>query len=276
MNDSTTRKNSKSVTLSEPDIDSLADRVLQAQDAATPIGKLTLDYPDMTIADGYEVQKALRARWVARGERVLGFKAGLTSRAKMEQMGVDAPGFGILTSAMARPENSAISVTDLIHPRVEAELAFMMKDELSGSAVSVDDVLAATDYVIPALEIIDSRFEQFKFDLESVIADNCSSARFVTGGRPMNVDQLDDLRTLGVVIEKNGNIEEMAATAAVLNHPANAIIEIVRHLHAHGESLPAGSLILTGGVTAAIPAAAGDSMVARYQHLGSISVRFVV
>ncbi|HHJ4328657.1 TPA: hypothetical protein ACQJWO_005992, partial [Klebsiella pneumoniae] len=123
-------------------------------------------------------------RFVEQGHRVIGWKAGLTSKAKMIQMGVDVPSIGFLTDRMARPENAAISVADLIHPRVECEVAFVMKHELSGPDCTAEQVLAATDYVLPAVEIIDSRFSGFKFDLESVIADNSSSARFVGGGRP--------------------------------------------------------------------------------------------
>ena len=192
----------------------------------------------------------------------------------MQQMGIDVPSFGILTNAMARPENSAIEIRELVHPRVEAEIAFVLKEELKGADCTVEQVLAATDYVIPAVEVIDSRYEKFKFDLVSVIADNGSSSRYVTGGRPRDPKELD-LRTIGVVIEKNGEIMALGASAAVLNHPANAIVMLVKHLAGRGESLPAGSYVMTGGITEAIPVAAGDSIVARFQEMGSVSFRFV-
>ena len=255
-------------------IGALTDRVLHAQDHAHTITKLTDDYPSMTIEDAYAVQDELRRRWLARGDRVVGLKAGLTSKAKMQQMGIDVPSFGILTNAMARPENSAIEIRELVHPRVEAEIAFVLKDELKGADCTVEQVLAATDYVIPAVEVIDSRYEKFKFDLVSVIADNGSSSRYVTGGRPRDPKELD-LRTIGVVIEKNGEIMALGASAAVLNHPANAIVMLLKHLAGRGESLPAGSYVMTGGITEAIPVAAGDSIVARFQEMGSVSFRFV-
>ncbi len=255
-------------------IGALTDRVLHAQDHAHTITKLTDDYPSMTIEDAYAVQDELRRRWLARGDRVVGLKAGLTSKAKMQQMGIDVPSFGILTNAMARPENSAIEIRELVHPRVEAEIAFVLKEELKGADCTVEQVLAATDYVIPAVEVIDSRYEKFKFDLVSVIADNGSSSRYVTGGRPRDPKELD-LRTIGVVIEKNGEIMALGASAAVLNHPANAIVMLLKHLAGRGESLPAGSYVMTGGITEAIPVAAGDSIVARFQEMGSVSFRFV-
>ena len=249
------------------------DRVMHAQDQAHTISKLTDEYPAMTIADGYAVQDELRRRWIARGDRCVGLKAGLTSKAKMLQMGVDVPSFGMLMASFARPENSAIPMRELVHPRVEAEIAFVTKEPLKGD-ITVEQVIAATDYVIPAVEVIDSRYEKFKFDLPSVIADNGSSARYVTGGRPRDPREVD-LRTIGVVIEKNGVIMALGASAAVLNHPANAVVMLVRHLADRGEGLPAGSFVMTGGITEAIPVAAGDNIVARFQDMGSVSFRFV-
>lgn len=254
-------------------IQKLTDRVLHAQDSATTMTKLTDEYPSMSIADGYAVQDELRRRWIARGDRCVGLKAGLTSKAKMLQMGVDVPSFGILMASFARPENSAIDTRELVHPRVEAEIAFVMKDELKGE-VTVEQVIAATDYIIPAVEVIDSRYEKFKFDLASVIADNGSSARFVAGGRPRDPREMD-LRTIGVVIEKNGEIMALGASAAVLNHPAKAIVMLVKHLADRGEVLPAGSFVMTGGITEAIPVTAGDSITARFQDMGSVSFRFI-
>lgn len=261
------------MSLSLKVINELADLVLDAQDSAKTMRKLTDAHPEMSIEDGYAVQNELKRRWLARGERVLGLKAGLTSKAKMQQMGVHVPSFGILTNVMARPENSAIQISELVHPRVEAEIAFVMKSELSGKGLTVEQVLAATEFVVPAVEVIDSRYEKFKFNLISVIADNGSSARFVTGGRPRDPRELD-LRTIGVVIEKNGEIQAVGASAAVLNHPANAIVMLVDFLAERGEVLPAGSFVMTGGITEAIAVQAGDTIVARYQDMGSITFRF--
>lgn len=262
------------LTLSREDVVRLCERVEGAQRRAYAIPKLTDEYPNMTIDDGYAVQSELRRRFIAQGHRLVGWKAGLTSKAKMRQMGVDTPSIGFLTDRMARPENSAVSVTGLVHPRVECEVAFVTAKDLAGPGVSAADVLAATDYVLPAVEIIDSRFSGFKFDLESVVADNGSSARYVVGGRPRYADDLD-LRTLGVAMEKNGEIVGMGAAAAVLGHPAEAVAMLVNILHKLGEILPAGSLVLSGGITEAVAVKPGDAVIARFQELGDVSFRFV-
>lgn len=259
--------------LGRDDIIRLCERVAMAQTHAWAIPKLTEDYPAMTLADSYAIQAALRERLVGQGHRLVGWKAGLTSKAKMQQMGVDQPSIGFLTDRMARPEGSTIAMDGLVHPRVECEVAFVMADELTGPGCTTEAVLAATDYVIPALEIIDSRFAGFRFDLESVIADNSSSALFVCGGRPRYPADVD-LRTLGVVMEKNGEPVEMSAAAAVMGHPATAVALVVDILASQGLSLPAGSIVLSGGITAAIPVSPGDFVSARFQDMGSVSVRF--
>lgn len=265
---------SMNITLSREDVVRLTERVEGAQTRACAIPKLTDEYPDMTIGDGYAVQLELRKRFLAAGHRQVGWKAGLTSKAKMIQMGVNVPSIGFLTDRMSRPESSAISTSDLVHPRVECEVAFVMKTTLQGPGCTAADVLAATDYVLPAVEIIDSRFSGFKFDLPSVVADNGSSARFVGGGRARYAEDLD-LRTLGVVMEKNGELVAMAASAAVLGHPAEAIAMLVNILAELGENLPAGSFVMSGGITEAVAVKPGDSIVARFQELGSVSMRFV-
>lgn len=265
---------SMNLTLSRDDVIRLCERIEGAQTRAYAIPKLTDEYPEMTIGDGYAVQLALRQRFLAAGHRQVGWKAGLTSKAKMIQMGVSVPSIGFLTDRMARPESSAIKTSDLVHPRVECEVAFVMKKALKGPHCSLQDVLDATDYVLPAVEIIDSRFSGFKFDLASVIADNGSSARFVGGGRARYVEDID-LRTLGVVMEKNGEIVTMGASAAVLGHPAEAIAMLVNILGELGEELPAGSFVMSGGITEAVAVKPGDSIVARFQDLGSVSMRFI-
>ncbi|MBA5635571.1 2-oxo-3-hexenedioate decarboxylase [Duganella sp. LX20W] len=265
---------SRQITLTPEEVVRLCERIEGAQARAHAIPKLTDEYPNMTSDDGYAVQHALRKRFLANGRRLVGWKAGLTSRAKMIQMGVNAPSIGFLMADMARPENSAITTSDMVHPRVECEVAFVTKAQLQGPGCTRQQVLDATDYVLPAVEIIDSRFSGFKFDMPSVIADNGSSARYVAGGRaryPADVD----LRTLGVVMEKNGEIVATGASAAVLGHPAEAIAMLVNILAEQGEVLPAGSFVMSGGITEAIPVKPGDSVVARFQELGSVSMRFI-
>ena len=260
-------------SLTQEQIIRFSERVEGAQRRAYDIPKLTNEYSEMTVEDGYAVQDALRARFIEQGERLIGWKAGLTSKAKMVQMGVDKPSIGFLTDAMSRPENTAISTHDLVHPRVECEVAFVTKTDLSGPACTRADVLVATDFVIPAIEIIDSRYENFKFDLPSVIADNSSSARFVAGGRPRYVEDIE-VDGIGVAMELNGEIVEMGSSAAVMGHPADAVAMVVNILHDMGETLPAGSFVMSGGITAAVAVKPGDNVIARYQDLGSVSLRF--
>lgn len=235
--------------------------------------KLTDDHPEMDYQDAYAIQHAVRARKLRRGAKLVGFKAALTSRAKMKQMGVETPAYGFLVDQGAVPEGGEILMEALIHPKVEPELAIVTKAVIKGPGCHIGAVLAATDFIIPAMEVIDSRYKDFKFDLRSVIADNTSAARFVVGGRTASADELD-LRTTGIVLEKNGETVAFGAGAAVLGHPAAAVAMIANLLAARGEEIPADSLILTGGIAEAVPVSAGDSLTLRVQDLGSLSLRF--
>ena len=262
------------MALQRKDIEALAAHLESAELEARDVTKITDDFPLMDWADAYDIQDEIRRRKESRGNKTVGLKAGLTSFAKMKQMGVDTPCFGFVSDYMARPDGGDIKVSELIHPKVEAEICIVTKAPLRGPGCHVGTVLAAIDFVLPAVEIIDSRYRDFKFDLKSVIADNTSASRFVIGGRSRNVEALD-LRTLGVVLEKNGQIVSMAAGAAVLGHPAAAVAMMANHLGARGQEIPAGTFIMTGGVTEAIAVQAGDSVNVRFQDLGSVSMRFV-
>ena len=236
--------------------------------------KITDSNPEMDWDDAYAIQDALRRLQTTRGARLVGYKAGLTSHAKMRQMGVDAPVFGYLLDSFAVADGGACKTADLIHPKVEPEVVFVTKTELKGPGCHIGAVLAATDFVLPGIEVIDSRYRDFKFDLKSVIADNTSAARFVVGGQPHAVQGLD-LRTLGIVMEKNGEPVAFGAGAAVLGHPAAAVAALANHLAARGETIPAGSLILSGGITEAVAVRAGDHVSLRVQGMGSTGMRFV-
>ena len=260
------------MALSATVIADLAGVVDNAQRDAVEIVKLTDAQPAMDVADGYAVQAELCRRWQAAGRRLTGYKGGLTSKAKMVQMGLDTPVFGVLMGDTCVPDGGVVDMTQLIHPRVEAEIAFVTSAELSGD-VSIDEVLAATEFVLPAIEVIDSRFKDFKFDVQSVIADNTSAARYVVGGSPRRPDGLN-LRLLGVVMERNGELVGTAAGAAVMGHPAASVVALVKWLADSGQALPAGSLVMTGGVTEAVAVHAGDHVTARVQHLGTVGVRF--
>ncbi|TKD38285.1 2-oxo-3-hexenedioate decarboxylase [Azotobacter chroococcum] len=255
-------------------IERLAAHLDAAETERREVHKITDDYPDMDWEDAYAIQDALRALKEARGVRVAGLKMGLTSHAKMRQMGVVDPVYGFITDYGAVADGGEIDTRRLIHPKVEAEIAFVTRRPLKGPGCHIGTVLAATDFILPAVEIIDSRYENFRFDLKSVIADNTSSARYVLGGTHRNAEGID-LKNLGVVMEKNGEVVAMASGAAVLGHPAQSVAMLANMLGARGREIPAGTLILTGGVTEAVAVAAGDNVTVRYQHLGSVSMRFV-
>ena len=262
------------MALDKNTIAGLAEQLENCQLQARDTTKITDDHPGMDWDDAYAVQDEILRRKLARGGRMVGYKAGLTSHAKMKQMGVDTPVFGFLVDEFVVPEGGEVKTSELIHPKVEPEICFVTRSELRGPGCHIGAVLAACDFVLPGIEVIDSRYRDFKFDLKSVVADNTSASRFVIGGRPRQVEDLD-LRTLGIVLEKNGQIAALAAGAAVLGHPAAAVAMLANHLGARGQEIPAGSFIMTGGVTEAIAVAAGDNVLVRFQDLGSVSMRFV-
>jgi 2-oxo-3-hexenedioate decarboxylase len=259
----------------KPDvIDALAEHLEACQLEARDTLKITDEHPHMDWDDAYAIQAAILARKLKRGDKLAGLKCGLTSHAKMKQMGVDVPCFGFVMDSFAVPEGGEVKTKELIHPKVEPEVCFVTRKALKGPGCHIASVLAATDFVLPGIEVIDSRYRDFKFDLKSVIADNTSAARFVVGGMAVPADRVD-LRTMGVVMEKNGQIVSLGAGAAVLGHPAAAVAMLANHLGARGEEIPAGTLILSGGVTEAVAVQAGDHVSLRVQGLGSVSLRFV-
>jgi 2-oxo-3-hexenedioate decarboxylase len=260
--------------LDKQTIQALAEHLETAELKARDVTKITDDHPEMDWDDAYAIQDEIRRRKESRGIRTAGLKCGLTSFAKMKQMGVETPVFGFVSDYMARPDGGEIKVSELIHPKVEAEICIVTKAPLRGPGCHVAAVMAATEFVIPAVEVIDSRYRDFKFDLKSVIADNTSSSRFVIGGRPRDLDELD-LRTLGVVLEINGEVKTMAAGAAVLGHPLAAVAMLANHLGERGQEIPAGTFVMTGGVTEAVAVKAGDNVSVRFQDLGTVSMRFV-
>lgn len=260
--------------LTKEQILALAEHCENAELQAYEITKITDDYPDMTYEDAFDIQWQIRKQKEARGNKIVGMKMGLTSWAKMAQMGVEHPCYGFLADYFSVPEGGDIKTDELIHPKIEAEIAFVTKAPLKGPGVHIGDVLRATDFVVPAVEVIDSRYKDFKFDLKSVIADNSSSCRFITGGTMASPADID-LKNMGVVMEINGEVVATGAGAAVLGHPAASVAMLANMLAERGEEIPAGTFIMTGGITAAVTVNKGDSINIRYQGLGTISARFV-
>lgn len=262
------------MSITDLDIERLADHVHHAQTTATAIHKLTLDHPEFSVAEGYKVQNGVRARYLSDGHRIVGWKAGLTSRAKMQQMGVTEPSVGFLTDRMAVADGTSVEMSGLVHPKVECEVAFVLDRDLPAVGCTVDDVVAATAFVVPAIEIIDSRYENFQFDLQSVIADNSSSSRFVLGSQGRRLSAVDRC-TLGLALVKNGDLLTTGASAAVMGDPAAAVALVANIVGTLGARLEAGMVVLSGGITEAYAVAPGDHVSARFQHLGTVDVRFI-
>ena len=261
-------------TLNQATIEKLAEHLENAELQAYEVTKITDDYPNMTFTDATDVQWEIRRRKMSRGHKIVGMKMGLTSWAKMKQMGVEMPCYGFLADYFSLPDGAQVPLDELIHPKVEAEIAFVTNKELSGKNLTVEEVLAATELVVPAVEIIDSRYKDFKFDLTSVQADNSSSTRFVVGSHAAKPEDFD-WSTIGVVMQKNGEIIELGAGAAVLDHPAASVAMLATMLAERDEVIPAGTFIMTGGITAAVLVEKGDSIVVRYQGLGTVTMKFV-
>ena len=260
-------------TLREQAIANFAERLEEAQLNGQAIAKITDDSPNLDWQAAYDIQWAIRQRKLDRGSCIVGLKMGLTSWAKMRQMGVETPTYGFLVNEFSVPDGGEVETAGLIHPRVEAEVAVVTGRELRGAGCHIAQVAAAIDWVLPAIEVIDSRYENFRFDLPSVIADNSSAARFTVGGNARCLQDLD-LKTLGVVLEKNGAVVETGAGAAVLGHPLTSVAMLANLLNERDAAIPAGTFILTGAVTAAVAVQAGDAVCARHQGLGAVSLRF--
>lgn len=235
---------------------------------AHSVPQITINNPDLTVTDAYEIQRLSLERRYARGERRIGYKMGLTSRAKMQQVGVGEVAWGRLTDAMMLEEGGALSLKRFVHPRAEPEIAFLMKKPLAGR-VSAAEALAAVEAVAPAIEIIDSRYENFKFALVDVVADNTSSSGIVVGR--WNRPDLD-FSNLGVILEIDGRVVEVGSTAAILGHPVRSLVAAARLVAEAGESIEAGDIIMAGGITAAPTLVEGQTIRNSVQQLGAASV----
>ena len=258
----------------------LARELHEAQRTRVQLGHFSLRHPAMTIADSYAIQAEWIKLCLAEGRRVIGHKIGLTSRAMQLASQITEPDYGTLLDDMLLRDGAEVEAARFIVPRFETEFAFILARPLKGPNVTLFDVLNATDYVVPALELIDARIEQFDRETKAprkvldTIADNAANAAIVMGGRPMKPDAVD-WRWAGALLFKNGVIEESGLGAAVLNHPGNGVAWLANKLAAFDQGLEAGEIVLGGSFTRPVPCAAGDVFHADYGPLGSISVRFV-
>jgi 2-keto-4-pentenoate hydratase len=254
------------------DVAELAAALHEAERTRSLIPPLTEGHPELTIEDAYAIQDALVRLREERGERVIGAKLGLTSRAKQRDMGIDRPISGWLTDAMALEPGSALDPATLVQPRAEPEIAFLLGEDLAGPDVTAAHVLAATRMLVPAIEVLDSRFPDYRFGLTDVIADDASAGRFALGACGAPPDGIE-LGLVGCVFERNGEVIATASGAAALGHPAAAVAWLVRSLATRGRGLRAGQVVLSGGLTSAVPIGPGDVVTVRLDRLGTVTLR---
>jgi 2-oxo-3-hexenedioate decarboxylase len=256
---------------------SLVEQIADALDAAALdrralAAPFTDEHPALDADTAYRIQQRVVGARVDRGARVVGAKLGLTSAAKQARMNVDVPLYGWLTSDMLLPTGAAVDLGAFIHPRVEPEIAFLVGAEIAAPA-TVISVLAATELVFGALELIDSRYDAFRFRHPDVVADNASAAAVIAGSVALPPERVGDLRLTGCVLRTGGEVVATAAGAAVLGHPAEAVAWLVNELDRRGQHLPAGSIVISGGLTDAVPLRAGGFVGAEFDGLGSVEVR---
>jgi 2-keto-4-pentenoate hydratase len=260
--------------MEESRIQALAEILLAAERTRKPIAPITETDPDISLDEAYRIQLRIIEVKKSTGQVVVGKKIGLTSLAMQAMLGVREPDYGHILNGMVVMEGEKIPAADLLQPRIEGELAFILKEDLRGPGIIMTDVLRCSEGIIPALEIIDSRIRDWKIKLPDTVADNASSAHIVPGAKITPILGLD-LRTVGMVLEKNGEVAATAAGAAVLGHPAQAVAWLANKLAVYGISLRKGEVILSGSLTAAIPVVAGDFIRADFGALGDVKTKFV-
>jgi 2-keto-4-pentenoate hydratase len=258
-------------------IERLAQQFLTAEATCTPIEVPSVDYPEMTVEDGYRIQREIVTRKVASGQRVVGKKIGLTSRANQEVFGVHEPVYGQLMASGVHAENTPIDTALLIQPIIECEITFVMRRRLQGPGLTVPDVVRATDGIMPSVELGDSRMRNWigRATAADILADSCGSSGIIMGGEMHSVRQFD-LRYTGMVVEKNGDIIATAASGAVMGNPAQSVAWLANKLAEFELALEEGELVLSGALSGAVQMQAGDILKATFGGgLGAVGVRFI-
>ncbi|QKD19045.1 2-oxo-hept-4-ene-1,7-dioate hydratase [Mesorhizobium sp. NZP2077] len=260
-------------------VEDAATRLFEAERDRRQITLLSLDFPEATMDDAYLVQAALVKHKVASGLTIKGWKIGLTSKAMQSALAIDIPDSGVLFDDMFFEDGGIVPAGRFIQPRIEAEIAFVMKAPLAGPDVSIDDVLDATDYITPALEILDTRIERINKETGKVrtffdtISDNAANAGIVVGGRASGPREAD-LRWIGAIVSRNGEVEETGLGAGVLDHPAKGIVWLANRLHQYGMQIAAGQVVLSGSFVRPVETRHGDNIIADFGRHGTINVTF--
>lgn len=253
--------------------DEAAFALREAEASRKPIEPLAARWPELGVADAYAIQLRNIERRVDAGASIRGHKVGLSSPAMQEMMGVREPDYGHLLDDMFVFEGHEVAMDELIQPRVEVEVAFVLGAPLPARGCNAADVIRATEFILPAIEIIDSRIVDWRIGIVDTIADNASSAKVVLGGNPIRLTDAD-VRGIGAALQRNGDVVETGTAAAVLGNPVTAVAWLAQTVSGFGVSLEAGQVILPGSCTRAVPVAAGDVIRADFDRLGHVEVRF--
>ncbi|MEO8683416.1 MAG: 2-oxo-hept-4-ene-1,7-dioate hydratase [Devosia sp.] len=265
--------------MSPEQVEHAAHRLYEAERTRVQVRVLSLDFPEATMDDAYAVQAELIRLKIASGRVAKGYKIGLTSKAMQYALNINIPDSGVLLDDMFFPDSATVPADRFIQPRVEAEIAFVMKAPLKGPGVTIFDVLNATDFISPALEILDTRVQRVDKEtgkartIFDTISDNAANGGIVTGGRP--VRPMDaDMRWIGAIVSRNGEVEETGLGAGVLNHPAAGIAWLANRLALYGQSIAVGDVVLSGSFIRPVEARHGDTIIADFGPYGTVSVYF--
>lgn len=259
--------------MDEADRRAAAEVLRGAYDTRVGVPPLTETYLDLDLTDAYAIQQIQVDAWLGRGHVLQGHKVGLTSTVMQRQMNVDQPDYGVLRDDMFYADHASVDLDNYLVPRVEPEIAFVLSRDLSGPGVTLAAAAAAVDFVLPALEIIDSRIRDWRITIGDTIADNASSGGVVLGSRPVRLHDVD-LRLAGCNLFNNGDLAATGAGGAVLGSPLVSLAWLANTVGAHGVSLRAGQVVLPGSVTAAKPVSAGDTWAATFGGIGTVTARF--
>ncbi|SDH68112.1 2-keto-4-pentenoate hydratase [Alteribacillus bidgolensis] len=251
----------------------LANYLIEAEKSQKPINPLTDVNPDLTLDEAYEVQLQVVQEKQSQGVKIVGKKIGLTSRDMQVMYGIDTPDCGHLFENMIVENNHEVSFNDVIQPKVESEIAFVLKKDLQGPNVTVEDVLQATDYVLPSFEIIDSRIKDWNVKLQDTVADNASSGLYVLGDKPVSVDEVN-LPDISMKVYQNGQLMKEGIGKNAMEHPAAGVAWLANKLAEFDVSLQAGEVILSGALATTIDVVPGDEFTAVFEHLGEVKVTF--
>ena len=259
--------------MSDFDVKQLGEELYAGLINRQTVAPLSGRFPDMTIEDAYRVQEHMISLRLGAGETIVGKKIGVTSKAVQDLIGIDQPDFGQLTSGMAYSQGQSVSMSSLIQPRAEAEIAFVLKRDLNGPGITATDVISAIDYAVPCFEIVDSRITDWKIAIQDTVADNASCGVFMLGDARAKVTDMD-FNLAGMVVEKNGEIFSTAAGAAVQGGPVNAVVWLANTLGRLGIPFRAGEVILSGSQSTLVPVEAGDTLRCTVGGLGSCEINF--